>query len=70
MSGECCGCGLKYDDMRTGLTFADVKAMMFSGDPDPSTWRNRRRNGVLGFWRELKQQQWAMHVGQCETFFD
>lgn len=39
--------------------------MMYSPDPDPKTWRNRRRNGVLGFWRELKLQLWDYHLGMC-----
>lgn len=61
----CPGCGLAYDAMRTGLSFAEVRAQMYSSDPDPSTWRNKRRHGVLGYWRELKLMQWDMHLGQC-----
>jgi hypothetical protein len=57
---------LDYGDFRTGLTFADVKAMLWSGDPDPSTWRYRRRHTVLGHWRQIKQQLYAEYLERWE----
>lgn len=60
-----CTCGARYADMRTGLTFADVRQMLFVASDDPSQWRNRRRNGVLGFWHELKLMQWEQLHGSC-----
>lgn len=60
-----CPCGAKYHEFRTGLTFAEVRRMMFTGDPDPTTWRQKRRRCVLGFWHELKQQFWAQAHGGC-----
>lgn len=48
-----------YDEFRTGLTFAAVKRMLYAHNPDPSTWRYRRRGTVLGFWHSLKLQLWA-----------
>jgi hypothetical protein len=66
-SCSCCEpCGLTYDAMRTGLTFAAVKQMMYSG-PDPSTWRSKSRRAVLGFWHQIKIGYWEMHLGQCAT---
>jgi hypothetical protein len=47
-----------YDAFRTGLTFAAVKRMLWVHNPDPSTWRYRRRGTVLGFWHSLKLQLW------------
>lgn len=61
---DACGCGCTYDRFSTGLTFAAVRQMMVTGD-DPTTWRNKGRRGVLGFWRELKLQLWSVHVAEC-----
>lgn len=66
MLSETCVCGATYDRFRTGLTFRDVKDMMWTGSENPEDWRHKRRNSVLGYWRELKLQLWAMHVGICE----
>ncbi len=33
-------------------------------------WRNKRRRGVLGFWRELKLQLWDQLHGGCVQFKD
>lgn len=61
----CDRCGLTYAELRTGYTFAEVRVMMKSASPDPKDWRQKRRNSVLGFWRELKLQLWYYHVGLC-----
>lgn len=66
---ERCDCGCTYDRFSTGLTFGAVRQMMVTGDDDPSTWRNKSRRGVLGFWRELKLQLWASHVAECSVPF-
>jgi hypothetical protein len=55
----CKGCGLRYGDLRTGLTFREV-AFMIKGRP----WRRRR--SVLGFWHQIKRQEWAHHREHCE----
>lgn len=63
----CLRCGTSYHDFRTGLTFAQVRRMMFRGSPDdPSTWRQKRRRGVLGHWREIKISMWYSEHGGCE----
>lgn len=49
---------MTYDDFRTGLTFAEVRRMLWVSSPDPSKWRYKRRNTVLGHWRALKLQMW------------
>jgi hypothetical protein len=54
-----------YGKLRTGLTFAEVKAMLWSADSDPSTWRYRRRNTVLGKWHQIKREYWDCHVSTC-----
>lgn len=58
----CPNCGIEYDDFRTGLTFREVRRMMFTGAADPCDWRHKRRRSVLGFWHELKTQLWQYHV--------
>jgi hypothetical protein len=60
----CQACGIRYQDFRTGLSFAEVRAMMFVGSDDSSCWRHKRRRSVLGFWHELKRQQWLYHLSQ------
>jgi hypothetical protein len=62
----CPTCGMKYDDFRTGLDFQAVKDMLWTGDPDPNTWRHKRRNTVLGLWFQLKQSMWRDHLEMCE----
>ncbi len=47
----------RYDKFRSGLTFAQVRQMSGPND-DVANARDRhnrkRRNGVLGYWHELK----------------
>jgi hypothetical protein len=45
-SEACPHCRMVYGKLRTGLTFAEVKAMLWSADSDPSTWRYRRARQV------------------------
>jgi len=52
---------LTYDQFRTGLTFREVRRMLWVDNQDPSTWRYKRRRTVLGFWHQLKQQLWAQY---------
>lgn len=46
---------LSYADFRTGLTFADVYGMTYG-----RKWK--RRNGVLGYWRELKMRMYEDYL--------
>lgn len=62
-----CVCGAAYDDMRTGMTFTEVKRMMFVHNDDPSTWRYRRRHSVLGYWHMLKLSFWYSAHDACEA---
>lgn len=56
-----CVCGAVYTALRTGMTFGEVRAMMWRADPP---WRHRRRHSVLGYWRELKLSMWwSVHDG-------
>lgn len=57
--GERHGYGREYDAFRTGLSFRDVKRMLYVHSADSSTWRYRRRGTVLGFHHALKLQLWA-----------
>jgi hypothetical protein len=64
----CEACGLSYDKLRTGMSFTDVRNLIIAIQVDRKTGKTKygRRNGVLGFWHELKRQQWQQHVGLCE----
>ncbi len=48
-----------YDDFRTGLTFKEVKRMMFDNHENKARWKYKRRNTVLGYWHALKLEMWA-----------
>lgn len=50
--------GRGYDRFRTGLTYRQVRSMLWVADPDPSRWRYKRRHTVLGFWHQLKLALW------------
>lgn len=65
-----CTCGATYDRFRSGLTFASVKALMYTGSDDPSTWRRKGRKQVLGYWRELKLQAWEEIHRHCPETWD
>lgn len=62
----CPFCGERYEDFRTGLTFADVKAMYWVEDPDSAKWKYKRRYTVLGKWRQIKLSLWDRHLEGCE----
>jgi hypothetical protein len=53
---------VSYDDFRTGLTFREVRQMLWVNNDDPETWRYKRRRTVLGFWHQLKLQLWAQYL--------
>ena len=63
---ECEHCGMTYEKFRTGATFGEVAQMLWVDNPDPSTWRQKTRHTVLGFWRELKLRMWDEHKALCE----
>lgn len=66
---RCQVCGLRYDDMRTGLTFKEVRRLIISIGHCTKMGhvKNGRRNGVLGYLHELKLSYWDQHVGLCES---
>jgi hypothetical protein len=66
LPAECPCCGLDYDRFRTGLSFAEIVGMLWVDSPDPRDWRYKRRNTVLGFWRQLKLEMWAEHLASCQ----
>lgn len=62
-------CGCTYEEFRLGMTFAEVRRMMWDQeDPNrPGWWRQKRRRCVLGYARELKLHAWEMTHGYCES---
>lgn len=63
-----CLCGQTYDDFRLGMTFADVRRMLWNQEDRnrPGWFRQKRRRSVLGFFRELKLHAWDSVHGYCE----
>ena len=61
-----CPCGASYRDLKTGLTFAEVKAMMRVHSEDPRDWRYKRRRSVLGYWHQIKREMWETLHRSCE----
>ena len=51
---------LSYSQFRTGLTYRDVYHMIFH-----RKWK--RRAGVLGKWRELKQAMYAEYLNSMDA---
>jgi len=50
-----------YKEFRTGLTFGQVRAMLWSPSDDPRTWRHKRRRTVLGLWHQLKLEMYSRY---------
>ncbi len=65
----CQHCGQKYDDLRTGLDFTEVRQMIITIGTDRKTGKTKygRRSGTLGYWHELKLLLWDQHIGECES---
>jgi len=65
----CEGCErrCRYRDFRVfdRNGFADTKASLWKDDPDPSTWRYKRRGTVLGIMHEEKRQMWESMIASC-----
>lgn len=61
----CESCGMRYRNFRTGLTFSDVRMMLWVGSDDYTQWKYKRRNTVLGLWHALKQRMWDQHQWDC-----
>lgn len=67
---KCPHCGVRYKEFHTGLNYADVYLWFCTADPDPSTWRYKRRNTILGRWHQEKKEQWKRHItDQCQAIF-
>lgn len=56
----CCPiCGITYDEFRTGYTYEDIYYLLWNRG-------YKRRNTVLGYWRQLKLEQWERHKITCD----
>lgn len=61
----CEHCQLTYKAFRTGLTFSEVRNMYWVNSSDSKDWKYKRRNTVLGKWREIKIEMWVDHLYFC-----
>lgn len=57
---------IPYEEFKTGLSFPEVRRMMWSNSPDPKNWRHKGRHSVLGLWHELKGQMYDVYEAQNE----
>jgi hypothetical protein len=48
----------KYDDFRTGLSYAEIYNMLKTS----TKHKEKRRGSILGFWHELKLQLYEQAV--------
>lgn len=62
---ECPYCGFQYKNLRTGHSYQEVYVLLWVPNPDPRTWKYKRRHTVLGKWHQLKMELWAEHVEGC-----
>lgn len=58
MEDRCPICGVTYQKFRTGLTYPEVYMIVWDHP-------QKRRNTVLGRWREMKLGMWDEHIKQC-----
>lgn len=61
----CPVCGIAYTNFRTGYTFRDVKEMLWVNSENPDDWKYKRKNTVLGRWRQIKMEMWRCHIETC-----
>ncbi len=63
-----CVCGCTYAEFRLGMSFAEVRRMMWDQEDRnrPGWWRQKRRHGVLGYMRELKIHAFYALHRYCE----
>lgn len=66
LDAVCPWCGQRYRDLRTDLTFAEVRQMLWVNSDDPKQWKHKRRNTVLGLWHQIKMGMWYNHLEMCE----
>jgi len=59
----------KYKKFRTGLTFKDVRKMLWSYSDNPKDWRHVTRHTVLGKFREIKLEMFHRYKS-CSTIED
>lgn len=67
-----CACGATYEAHRLGMSFADVRRMLWDQlDPNrPGWYRQKRRHSVLGAMRELKIHTFRMIHDGCADRLD
>lgn len=59
-----------YEEFRTGLTFRQVRAMLWVQSNDPKDWKYKRRNTVLGLWRQIKREMYAELCAWADSYDD
>ena len=57
---------LPYSEFRTGLSFEEVRRMLWTPSENPRDWRYKRRATVLGLWHQLKEQLYGRYLDETE----
>lgn len=57
---------IPYDEFTTGLTYADVYAMLWVNSDDSSMWRQKSRGVVLRLWASIKRDMYEAYVAARE----
>ena len=64
----CCPiCGISYNEFRTGFLYVDIYQMFWEPEHDPSKWKYKRRNTILGRWHQIKLEMWNDHLENCSN---
>ncbi len=68
----CAGCGLRYDDMRCGVTFLSARQEIIAIKFDTKRGKTKygRRNGTLGYMHQKKMLLWRTHVDECVDAYE
>lgn len=62
----CPKCGISYKNFRCSLdSWASVYYTLFKETKDSSKWRYKGRSGILGYWFQIKQEEWSYHLENC-----
>jgi len=61
---------IPYDRFKSGLTYGEVRMMLWSSNPDPSTWQPKSKGVVLRLWAKLKADLYQEYLRQFPPHAD
>jgi hypothetical protein len=51
-----------YNEFRTGLTFTEVRRMLWLNSEDNRNWKHVTRHTVLGKWHQIKLEMYHEYL--------